>query len=433
MDSVASGLVRALQRRDRDVDSDYQSDESANESGSDVEMADAATGDLADFDKLSALDKGSYISQTIMHALDGMQDANEAIDLQVAGLRMISMCKEAHFARYPLHEDTFPKVGSTTKTDRLRGRTACQGFCTIAESIEDELTKLNLYYYALHTDELGWKAFDLANVQSRKRDTDLDNKKLTMENHSLKTQIEELSQRVEDLQLHVSNSDATKKKDVRFSDDSTSSAQQLLQNALPSMSASDLHKLQYDILREFGKFLPSVQTPSAAPGGDVQPSSSTMNDVQMTMDSASPTSAQTLNDSPPVRESDQPGTTTKTPGYMKGTAAADARHRARPGSAADDLVKRPNTRTLGRPTTPKPKTSGRPAPGTREEVHTGDRRRIGHTTTRDSPPSPSAIAANTPKKGKSAPETGGQGKAAGSSRPTATGGSIRRRGPAGRR
>jgi hypothetical protein len=62
MDSVASGLVRALQRRDRDVDSDYQSDESADKSEGDVEMADVATGDVAAFDKLSALDKGSYIS-----------------------------------------------------------------------------------------------------------------------------------------------------------------------------------------------------------------------------------------------------------------------------------------------------------------------------------------------------------------------------------
>jgi hypothetical protein len=62
MDSVAPGLVRALQRRDRDVDSDYQSDESADKSEGDVEMADVATGDVAAFDKLSALDKGSYIS-----------------------------------------------------------------------------------------------------------------------------------------------------------------------------------------------------------------------------------------------------------------------------------------------------------------------------------------------------------------------------------
>jgi hypothetical protein len=368
-----------------------------------------------------------------MRALDGMGDADEAIDLQAAGLRMISMCKATHFARYPLHKDTFPKVGpSTTKSDRLRGRTARQGFCNIAESIENELTKLNLYHYALHTDELGWKTFELENLTSQKRDTGLNNKKLTMENHSLKMQIEELSQRVEELQLHVSKFDATKKKDVRFSDDSTSPAQLLLQNALPSISASDLHKLGQDIWRELGKFLPSGQTSSAAPGGDVQPLSSTMNDVQMAMDSASPTSPQTPKDSPPVRQSDQPNTTTVTPGYMKGTAAADARHRARPDSAADDLVKRPNTRTSGRPTTPKPKTSGRPAPGTREQVHTGDRRRFGHTKTGDSPPSPSAIAANTPKKGKSVPETGGQGKAAGSNRPTATG-SIRRRGPAGRR
>lgn len=46
------------------------------------------------------------------------------------------------------------------------------------------------------------------------------NKKLIMENNSLKTQIEEPSQQVEDLQLHASNTDATNKKCVRVSDDS---------------------------------------------------------------------------------------------------------------------------------------------------------------------------------------------------------------------
>lgn len=71
-----------------------------------------------------------------------------------------------------------------------------------------------------------------------------------MENNNSKTQIKQLSQQVEDLQLHVSNTDATKKKGVRFSDDSA--PLHLIEDDLPSMSASSLEEHGQDLLK-FGQ------------------------------------------------------------------------------------------------------------------------------------------------------------------------------------
>lgn len=252
-----------------------------------------------------------------------------------------------------------------------------------------------------------------------------------MENNSLKTQIEQLSQQVEDLQLQVSNTNAIKKKYVYFLDDSVSPVQRL-RDALPSMFASDLAELGRRVLRELAKRVLFNHTSSTASSEDTHPPPQTTGNVHMT-DPAGPSSPPPPKTPSPIDDNDQPGTKTRTPGYMKGTAAADARSRSRPDSAADDLTKRPDTRTSARPTTPK--TAGRPAPGTRDKVGTGDRRKWGHTVAGDSPPSPSAVALATPKKGRVEPETEGQGTAVRRARKAATGtpGSIRRRGTAGRR
>ena len=157
-----------------------------------------------------------------------------------------------------------------------------------------------------------------------------------------------------------------------------------------------------------------------------------MGDVDTT-GPAGPTSPAPPKNPSPIDDNDQPGTKTRTPGYMKGTAAADARSRSRPDSAADDLGKRLDTRISTIPATPK--TADRPASGTRDKVGTGDRRRLGHTIAGDSPPSPSAVALATPKKGRVEPETEGQGTAARRAREAATGtpSSMRKRGEAGRR
>ena len=247
-----------------------------------------------------------------------------------------------------------------------------------------------------------------AEPTSKNDDTELHSETLIMENHNLENQIEKLSQQVEDLQLHASNISATKKKRVHFSDDSVS-AVQLLRDAIPSMSASelyklgkDLHNLGSDILLELAKRQPSGQTSSTTPNGDVQPSSKSTNNVHMTRP-VSPTSSHTPKTPSPARDNDQPGTKTKTSSYMKGTTAADARSRSRPDSAVDNLVKRPDTRTPARFSALA--TSGRPAPGTREQPHT-DRGRLPLTMLEDLPHSPFFnSAAGKSKKGRSVPET----------------------------
>lgn len=71
-----------------------------------------------------------------------------------------------------------------------------------------------------------------AELQSKKNASELHHHNPIMENHKLKTQIEKLSQQVQDLQLHVSNTNTTKEKRVRFMGDSISSVQ-LLRDALP--------------------------------------------------------------------------------------------------------------------------------------------------------------------------------------------------------
>lgn len=221
-----------------------------------------------------------------------------------------------------------------------------------------------------------------------------------MENYSLKTHIEKLSQQVEDLQLRVSNADATKKKRVRFSDDSVSSAQ-LLQDALPSMSTSDLEDLGQSILRELAKRASSDRTSSTSYIKDIQPSSQTKGNVNKTSP-PNPTSHHTPKVLSRVHNNDQPGTKIKPSGYMKVTAAADAKTRSRPASAAGGLVERPDTRTSTRPAMSK--TSGRPTSGTREQPQTGGSRRSAYTFVEDLPPSPFNTTAAASKKGRLTPE-----------------------------
>jgi hypothetical protein len=71
-----------------------------------------------------------------------------------------------------------------------------------------------------------------AELQSKKNASELHHQNRIMENHNVKTQIEKLSQQVQDSQLHVSNTNTTKEKRVRFTDDSVSSVQ-LLPDTLP--------------------------------------------------------------------------------------------------------------------------------------------------------------------------------------------------------
>lgn len=331
--------------------------------------------------------------------------------------------------------------------DRLRSRIACQGFCQIADSVEDELARVNLYYYGFHTDELGWKLHELqasgpksdAYEAMKRRDN-----ALYKHNQALLAEVKTLTQRVEDLQLHVSSTDNTSKKDVRFSVDSASPAQ-LLQAALPSMSASDLHMLALDVWREIGKFLPSASAAlSTGPQVEIQQPSPEVHQSPQGM-SAEPPVSNPRDSLPPSPEKTLspargkgPGAKAKVPGYLQGTAAADAKRAATLGGpVTGGTTARPETRTSTRPETrtttrPEtgararpvtPKTSGKPAPGTREDVHTGDRRRYGHTTAGGSPPSPSTVAAATPKKGKTEPVAKGQGSTRGG-----TIGSMRGRG-----
>jgi hypothetical protein len=317
--------------------------------------------------------------------------------------------------------------------NRHRGRIACQGFCEIADSVEDELARLNLYYYGFHTDDLGWKLHELQVKPKSDASDKTRNEALYSHNQSLQAQVDTLTQQVEDLQLHVSSTDTTSKKDVRFSDDND--PMQQLHAALPSKSASelhklgqDLHKLGQDVWRELGKFLPSAPASSTVPQDEVPQRSPEIHESPKGVGNVSPRPVQRGSGSPshdktssPARDKG-PGAKAKVPGYLKGTAAAEAKRaatvsgpvtggtRTRPETRTTTrpetrLMTRPETRTAARPATPK--TSGKPAPGTREEVHTGDRRRFGHTILGDSPPSPSTLAAETPKKGKS---TKGQDK-----------------------
>jgi hypothetical protein len=105
-----------------------------------------------------------------------------------------------------------------------------------------------------------------------------------------------------------------------------------------------------------------------------------------------------------VHDNDQPGTRTKTSGYMKGTTAADARSRSRPDSAVDGSVKQPDTRITTRPA--KSKTFGRSALGTKEQPYTGDRKRSTHTVLEDLPRTRFSTATATSNKGRPGLGTG---------------------------
>jgi hypothetical protein len=124
--------------------------------------------------------------------------------------------------------------------------------------------------------------------RSKKDDSEAHNEKLVMGNHNLKAQVEKLSQQVEDLQLCGSETSATKKKRVRFSDDSVSPVQ-LLRDAVPSISASNLAnlgqkllELESHILRELLKRPPSDQASSASPSGGFHTLSQTTGKTRIT-------------------------------------------------------------------------------------------------------------------------------------------------------
>jgi hypothetical protein len=280
-----------------------------------------------------------------------------------------------------------PTVTHPTNTDSCIGQSPDESRTRVMPDGRSVKQLLHARYEHLSIKET-------AEPQSKKDDNEAHNKKLVMGNHDLKAQVEKLSQQVEDLQLRRSDTSATRKKRVRFSDDSVSPVQ-VLREGLPSMSASDLEDLRQGILRELVKRVHSDQNSPTTTTGNVQSLSQATGDEHMT-NPVSPTPPHTPKSPSLVHDNGQPGIQTKTSGYMKGTTASDTSSRSWPNSAVDGLMKQPNTRTPTRPATHK--TSGRRASGTREQPYTGDCRRSTHIVSEDLPRTRFNTAAATSKK-----------------------------------
>ena len=129
---------------------------------------------------------------------------------------------------------------------------------------------------------------------------------------------------------------------------------------------------------------------------DTQPSPKTPHKPKDKSQASAPSPAPAASTAPSPSKSHAAGSPRKgqtkqskgsVPGFMGTTAAAAARSRP------------PISKTAGRPETPTGQTggTGQPAPATREEIHTGDRRRLGHIPN-ISPHSPSATPSKKQRK-----------------------------------
>lgn len=391
---------------------------------------------LQSFRDMTAYAKGIYLAQNAENASNLLEEDSHNLDnvnivrrLHMYSGHAIAMCKRLHEVNNPPYDDkptlmkAMPWLRARTRGLRLGAYYRAHGRFLLEKDATDNFADIcNMYLCGSYVTELGWQLDDLEAAQTEHGNTvaaleaqndtlQAQNDTMGIQNNALKSRNDEMQAQIDQLQaqLHALKIEkAATKPDVS------------------ALSGPEIFEHLQSLVQQSKKFLDPGQTTSADSDQTRIDTSDTLaskpteqekQDVEMTGTAASP--HEIMLPDTPDNDDNNSEPSPKTPQKTKGKASAPALSPSKaagspkkgqtkptkggiPGfmgtTAAAAAKSRPPVHKQGaRPVTPD-RGSGQPAPATREEIHTGDRRRIGHIPN-ISPPSPSVTPSKKQRQG----------------------------------
>jgi hypothetical protein len=236
MTTIGAALVRTLEKK-------------AKPDNGDVELLNAITSCLGDFEGSYALWVGIKIARVITRALGYFAATDEATHaLQLVGYRVIGICKTIHFAEHSAEPDRLCAINETMSS-LDKGLVISRDLFTIAGHSESQLKTLNTYLCAFHMaeDYCDPDSLEIHVDDKRKDIRELQHQHalLEEENSRHRARIADLSARLSDAQaqaqVNVSSGDTaaqdTTSHEIVSAAEGQSSAQ-LLRSALPATISS---------------------------------------------------------------------------------------------------------------------------------------------------------------------------------------------------